>query len=343
MEAYKTEEYRGYDINIYYDPDPQSPREWDNVATFVCEHRHYNLGDVHDIDGTITELFDKYVSSEEIIKHFCETRNAKLVEEDDGRCYEYQVKWHDGTLHTNCIDADDDADSIAVDMAEEFDNGEKLSLLEKTGEIVWLPISMYEHSGITIWLGGKRGPDAQWDCSTIGFAYVEKSTAEKEGALRAGKDGLYNGHKSWQEWAYAMMQGEMETYNQYVTGEVFGYMVEGGDDHCNDSCWGFYGTDSIPEMIAEAKSSIDFELERQAKTHEDNKLYLAQHIDNFIGAIWVIGNVSYRIGADLFGYGCLESAAIVKHRVGCYSLYQMSDLDFDTLDIIVKSIKPKAA
>ena len=47
MEAYKTEEYRGYDINIYYDPDPQSPREWDNVATFVCEHLPNYSGDAH--------------------------------------------------------------------------------------------------------------------------------------------------------------------------------------------------------------------------------------------------------------------------------------------------------
>ena len=93
MEVYQTEEYRGYDINIYYDSDPCSPREWDNVATFVCKHRHYNLGDTQNLEGVIQELFDKYVSPEDIIKKFCENKNAKLVEDDDEKYYEYECKY----------------------------------------------------------------------------------------------------------------------------------------------------------------------------------------------------------------------------------------------------------
>lgn len=63
MEIYQTEKYRGYEINIYYDESADSPREWDNVATFVCEHHRYNLGDVQNIEGVIQELLYKYVSS----------------------------------------------------------------------------------------------------------------------------------------------------------------------------------------------------------------------------------------------------------------------------------------
>ena len=341
MEVYQTEEYRGYDINIYYDSDPESPREWCNVATFVCEHHHYTLGDIQNIEGVIQELFDKYVSPEEIIKKFCEDYKAKLVEDDGEKCYEYKSKYD--PHHSVCIPADD-IDCCAEYMAEYFSEHEKLDMIEATGEIVWLPISMYDHSGITIWLGGKGGHvDAQWDCSTIGFAYVEKCTAEKEGALRADKNGLYNGHKSWQEWAYAMMEGEMETYNQYVTGEVFGYMVEGGDGYCDDSCWGFYGTDEIPEMIEEAKASIDYAIKKQAKAHESNMATLAQHIDKLIGETWTFGTVSYRIGTDMFGQGCLERALVKQSHVGHYTPCQVNSLDFDTLDVIVKYINKTVA
>lgn len=277
MEKYQTESYRGYNINIYYDEFPDSPRTWDNVATFVCEHPRYHLGDVKNIEGVIQELFDKYVSSEDIIKKFCENKNAKLVEDDGEKYYEYEVKY-DTYPHTVCIPADDIC-YCAKEMAESFTVLEKLDMIEATGEIVWLPISMYEHSGISIWLGGKSGHhDARWDCSTIGFAYVDKCTAEKEGALRAGNDGLYNGHKSWQEWAYAMMEYEMQSYNQYVTGDVFGYMVEGGDGYCDDSCWGFYGTDEIPRMIEEAKAEIDCALELKAKAHP-----LAKWVNEILG------------------------------------------------------------
>ena len=30
---------------IMVDPEPVSPREWDNLGTMVCFHKHYNLGD----------------------------------------------------------------------------------------------------------------------------------------------------------------------------------------------------------------------------------------------------------------------------------------------------------
>lgn len=35
-------------LSIGYDPDPQNPRDWDNVWTFVCWHDDYDLGDTHD-------------------------------------------------------------------------------------------------------------------------------------------------------------------------------------------------------------------------------------------------------------------------------------------------------
>ena len=260
---------------------------------------------------------------------------------DGEKYYEYESKCD---RYSSVLIPADDIDLCAEYMAEYFSKHEKLDMIEAAGEIVWLPISMYEHSGISIWLGGKDGHvDARWDCSTIGFAYVEKCTAEKEGALRADKNGLYNGRKSWQEWAYDMMEREMETYNLFVTGEVFGYMVEGGDGYCDDSCWGFYGTDEIPRMIEQAKVEIDWALERQAKERESNMAVLIQHIDELIGETWMFGDVSYRIGTDLFGQGCMECAQIRQGRVGCYVPCQVNSLDFETLDIIAKYINKTVA
>lgn len=182
MELCEKEEYRGCTINIYYDETPEDPRTWDNVATFVCEHRRYNFGDEQDIEGRIDSLFGDYVPAKAIIDHFVKTRDAHLVpgEEDDycDRYYEYKETVC-GEEYTRYIDADtsDSDDSIASDMTDQLDVCEKMLLLENTGEIVTLPISMYEHSGISLWLGSKWGhPDAQWDCSSIGFAYVEKKT-----------------------------------------------------------------------------------------------------------------------------------------------------------------------
>lgn len=53
-ESYKTEEYRGYTINIYYDEDAQSPREWDNLGTIYSNSRSYDP-DNHSIEEILND------------------------------------------------------------------------------------------------------------------------------------------------------------------------------------------------------------------------------------------------------------------------------------------------
>lgn len=47
-----------YTLEIERDIDAESPREWNNVCTMVCWHRHYNLGDKHDYDNAHRFLED---------------------------------------------------------------------------------------------------------------------------------------------------------------------------------------------------------------------------------------------------------------------------------------------
>jgi len=41
------ETYRDHTIKIIHDPDPESPRDYDNLGTMICWHRRYNFGDKH--------------------------------------------------------------------------------------------------------------------------------------------------------------------------------------------------------------------------------------------------------------------------------------------------------
>ena len=36
-----------YKLEIAFDTDPQSPREWDNLGTMVCWHNRHSFGDDH--------------------------------------------------------------------------------------------------------------------------------------------------------------------------------------------------------------------------------------------------------------------------------------------------------
>lgn len=348
MELCEKEEYRGCTINVYYDDTPEDPRTWDNVATFVCEHRRYTLGDEQDIEGRIDSLFNDYVPAKAIIDHFVKTRDAHLVpgDEDDycDQYYEYKETVC-GKEYTRYIDADtsDSDDSIASDMADQLDMCEKMLLLENTGEVATLPISMYEHSGISLWLGSKWGhPDAQWDCSSIGFAFVEKKTAEKEMPQRKLTDEQKNG---WKQWAYAMMEGEMETYNKYVSGEVYGYMIEDeeGDEASNShlcGCWGFYDKDNLLEY---AKNDIDTYLKEKRETRKNNLETLVKNIASIYGITFTDGGYMYRVAKDMFGFDYIERAKISKSVVGAYVQIGFSNLDDEILNDMVEQINKKVA
>ncbi len=42
------ETYRDHTIKIMHDPDPESPRDYDNLGTMACWQRRYTLGDKHE-------------------------------------------------------------------------------------------------------------------------------------------------------------------------------------------------------------------------------------------------------------------------------------------------------
>lgn len=54
-DALKTINYKGYTINIDYDPSPESPREWDDLSTIYSNSRRYDF-DGHSIEELIQEV-----------------------------------------------------------------------------------------------------------------------------------------------------------------------------------------------------------------------------------------------------------------------------------------------
>lgn len=286
MEPIMIEEYKGHKIKVYYDTDPTDPRENDNVATFVCEHSRYSLGDEHCVQDAVNELFDSYVTSRNIIDYFVTERQAVLKDDGFG---EYCYFWYEnGNGCFSCsFGAIAGTDEIAQMLTDELSVKEKLELVEKSGEVAIRPISMYEHGGVSIWLGGYSGhPDAQWDCGTLGFAYITKATAEEE---------MPNfSEKTWKEWANKTMEGEMEEYAAYVSGQVYGYMIEALDDDegCDDSCWGYYDESY---MLEDAKANIDAYVAGATKKREEVLAILnkARNRDVLAGLKFIDGNHLY--------------------------------------------------
>lgn len=99
------------------------------------------------------------------------------------------------------------------------------------------PVFMYDHSGVSLSLRPFQCP---WDSGQVGYIYVSKAKAEEEFPNLSDS--------ALEEQVLKIFKGEIAVYSQYLEGEVYGYMEEGGEE---DSCWGFYGYDSVVEAIKE--------------------------------------------------------------------------------------------
>jgi hypothetical protein len=125
-------------------------------------------------------------------------------------------------------------------------------LYRREDAVVVLPLYLYDHGGITM----RTGPFAcQWDSGQVGFIFISKETLLKE----YGSD-----TEETRKTAERVLRGEVETYDRYLTGQVYGFTVEGPD--CNDSCWGLY--EDVDYVVEEAKGYIDAALRHTQKQKE---------------------------------------------------------------------------
>jgi hypothetical protein len=119
-----------------------------------------------------------------------------------------------------------------------------------------LSVFLYDHSGITISCSPFSCP---WDSGQVGYIYVTKDKVKQE-----YKTKIISKHLRKRILTY--LEGEIETFDQYLRGDVYGFIIEENEEHV-DSCWGFYGTDwdkngikdSIPEECWHQLETVEIE------------------------------------------------------------------------------------
>jgi hypothetical protein len=153
----------GYRASIYRDPEPQSPKDWDQLGRLVTWHRRY--------------VFDQ-----------------------DGR-----------------QDFGDPADFLRLARRHRW---------------IFIPAGMIDHSGIRLYEGS--GSPHPYDPDGLDSAQVGYIYATRESMARMG---------TTPQRAKRVLRQELEAWDQYVSGDVWGVVVTGPDREYLDSCWGFYGHD----------------------------------------------------------------------------------------------------
>lgn len=144
---------------------------------------------------------------------------------------------------------DDDGEGLDFSQGPDLYNA-----IRRCSDIVTLPLYLYDHSGITISTGPFSCP---WDSGQVGFIFMDKPRILANCYTAAGKPGTIL-TKALRDKAVAIMESDTEVYDQYLTGDVWGYVVEDEDGDTLDSLWGMYGLDyAIDEgrKVAEAESA----------------------------------------------------------------------------------------
>lgn len=186
-----------------------NPREWDNLGTMATWHRRYILGDEQPKCSPDEWLHDLAMSLAPGLEE-----QLSYWEEEGYRCLRRKY-----------------GQRLAVKKSE----GIQARLIEKVldREVpVMLPLYLYDHSGITM---NTRGFSCPWDSGQVGWIYATRETIEKEyGKVDDETLAL----------ARRVLKGEVDTYDLYLRGEVYGYVAR--CQECGitlDSCWGFFGLD----------------------------------------------------------------------------------------------------
>jgi len=141
--------------------------------------------------------------------------------------------------------------------SDRFSSPDDVVAYAKQTQSLLFPLFMYDHSGIVLSLTNAHYPfNDQWDAGQLGFVLVDREKALKE----FGRKKLT---KQLKQKIGQIIEGEVETYNQYLAGDVYGYVVSRDGEHI-DSCWGYYGKD---DCLSETESIVDYEVEKAVKKH----------------------------------------------------------------------------
>lgn len=253
MNANTKTEYKGYLIEIGYDEEPESPRDWGNEDVFlVYSHRQFTVEE----DGfEPREIFDFLnYPSKPVEKDYGFVESTGFDSEPSGWVLE------EGEEKFN-------------EALEEWENNKGTDY----SDYFIFTVNAYIHSGVSLSLSNDKYPfNDRFDVSTTGFVLVEKEEYNEESAknIAEGLIETWNTYLSGQVLYYKIYK-QTKTYS--ITEEELNALKEGEDKESEDSyifisqfiaaaientaleqkdsCYGFYDTEE--NVLIEAKSVID--------------------------------------------------------------------------------------
>lgn len=148
---------------------------------------------------------------------------------------------------------------------------EEIREIMQRADVLWLPLFLLDHSGLTMRTRNFSDYDPQqWDSGQVGIIYCDHATIRKEWK-RVTKRTL--------ELTRKCLEGEVAIYDAYLQGSVVAYSVRDETGEVVDSCGGFYITSdnwsADKEYVRkQARNHVDFALrKRQAEVANVERVF----------------------------------------------------------------------
>jgi len=121
-----------------------------------------------------------------------------------------------------------------------FNNPDEFVKFLEKEKPIYLPVFAYIHGGISL---NTVDYDDPWDSGQIGWIFADRKKIMK-------KYGVKRITKQVKEKVLRALKAEIEIYQEYLNGNVFGFKLE-KDGKLIDSCFGFYGCNFKENGMAE--------------------------------------------------------------------------------------------
>jgi len=118
-------------------------------------------------------------------------------------------------------------------------------IIRKEDAAVIMPVYIFDHGNIEIATTPFSCP---WDSGQIGWVVISKDSAKKEYGCKRITAKI-------KEILLAVIKIEVETYSQYISGEVYGFIETDTNGVEVNSCYGFYGLNPTENGMSEYFSS----------------------------------------------------------------------------------------
>ena len=179
---------------------------------------------------------------------------------------------------------------------------EEIRSIMESDEYLWLPVYACIHSGTrlsTAEFGDK------WDSGMSGIVYVSMPDALKEWSKKRLTPKL-------REAILGCLKTEVETFSQYLNGEVYGWVIEVDGGHV-DSCWGFFGNpkELIEDNWANALQAGE-ETRKAAEVAVAKKKEAVKSVFNNTEIAWNVnedGSATVRVDGKVFKVSVGEQEA----------------------------------